>query len=153
MAKRDGSPPTERAKPATFNRVLGIVISVLHASRSGWIDHGPTLAQIPDTAKHNDPACQVLVGQPISAGYGIDGLQAVCSDVLFLETPVRPLHFNQGVGRVYRDGQKTPPTVRIAIAEGTIQPRLHGRLLMQDELVNQVQGGWQDLREAIYGKV
>lgn len=52
-AKAAGRKPiTERASPATINRVLGIVIAILnYAARSGWIDHVPKLAQIPDTVK------------------------------------------------------------------------------------------------------
>lgn len=99
----------------------------------------------------NDPACRILVAQPTSAGFGLNP-QHVCSEVLFLEEPVVPKDFHQGVGRVYRDGQTKVPNIRIAIAEGTIQNRLHERLLMKDELVNRVQTGYQDLRDAIGGR-
>jgi superfamily II DNA or RNA helicase len=98
-----------------------------------------------------DPTCRVLILQPGSAGRGVDGLQDVCSDALFLETP-SATQFKQGVGRLDRDGQKVSPNIRIAIADGTIQPRLFRGLLAKDELVNMVQGGWEDLRESIYGK-
>jgi SNF2 family DNA or RNA helicase len=97
-----------------------------------------------------DPDCRILVAQPLSAGFGLN-LQEVCSDVLFLETPVVPAHFHQGVARVYREGQRNTPNVRIAIAERTIQVPLHARLLTKDELVNSIQIGYKDLRDAIYG--
>lgn len=100
----------------------------------------------------SDPSCKVLVAQPLSAGYGVDELQNVCHDVLFFETPIVPSHFHQGVSRVYRDGQKNTPVVRIAIAQDTIQVRLHSQLLSKDELVNKVQIGFKDLREMIYGR-
>lgn len=100
----------------------------------------------------SDPTCKVLVAQPLSAGYGVDELQNVCHDVLFLETPITPSHFHQGVSRVYRDGQKHTPNIRIAIALDTIQVRLHSQLLSKDELVNKVQIGFKDLKEMIYGK-
>lgn len=99
----------------------------------------------------NDPECRVLVAQPTSAGFGLNP-QHCCWEVLFLEEPVIPKDFHQGVGRIYRDGQLHVPTVRLAIADGTIQNRLHHRLLDKDELVNAVQGGYQDLREAIHGR-
>lgn len=98
----------------------------------------------------SDPKCQVLVAQPLSAGYGLN-LQEVCNDVLFLETPVVPANFHQAVARVYREGQKYTPVVRIGIAQGTIQELLHTRLLEKDELVNQIQIGFKDLKDAIYG--
>lgn len=97
-----------------------------------------------------DPKCRILVAQPMSGGVGFNP-QKVCSEILFIEAPSIPWHFTQGVGRVYRDGQPNVPNIHIGIAEGTIQHRLHQRLLSQDALVNQVQIGFKDLRDAIYG--
>lgn len=97
-----------------------------------------------------DPSCKILVAQPLSAGFGLN-LQEVCSEVLFLETPTTPSHFHQATARVYREGQRNTPVVRIAIAERTIQTLLHRRLLEKDELVNKIQIGFQDLKDAIYG--
>jgi len=93
----------------------------------------------------------VLVAQPLSAGYGLN-LQEACHNELFLETPVVPSHFHQAVARIYREGQPNTPVIRIAIAEGTIQQRLYRQLLEKDALVNQVQVGFKDLKEAIYGE-
>jgi SNF2 family DNA or RNA helicase len=59
---------------------------------------------------------------------------------------------HQALSRVYRQGQRFNVNVRIGLAEGTIQHRLHQRLLDNDQLANTVQGGFQDLRDAIYGK-
>lgn len=98
-----------------------------------------------------DPSCRVFLAQPLSGGYGIDSLQTVCSEALFIESPVVPKDFEQAVGRLFRSGQRRRVTVRIAIAEGTLQNRLHQQLLKNDALVNSVQGNFKDLREAIYG--
>ena len=97
-----------------------------------------------------DPTCKVLVAQPLSAGFGLN-LQDVCSDVLFMETPVVPSHFHQAVARVYREGQKRTPNVRIALAERTSQGMLHNRLLEKDASVNKIQIGFKDLKDVIYG--
>jgi len=99
----------------------------------------------------SDPACRILIAQPISAGYGVDGLQAVCSDALFLEEPVVPRDFEQACDRLSREGQRHGVNVRIAIALKTCQVRLHNNLLAKDALVNSVQGSYQDLRDAIFG--
>lgn len=99
----------------------------------------------------NDPTCRVLAANPISAGYGVDGVQKVCADVLFFELPRTPKDFEQAVDRVDRDGQENQVTVRIALAEGTIQVRLQENMLNADALVNRVQGGFKDLRDAIFG--
>ena len=98
-----------------------------------------------------DPSCRVLVAQPTSAGMGFNP-QHVCKEILFIEEPVVPWQFSQGVGRVDRDGQLYTPNIRLGIAEGTIQKRLHDNLLKKDTLANKVQGGFIDLREAIHGR-
>jgi len=98
----------------------------------------------------DDPTCRILVMQPMSGGFGSD-YQHVCSEVLFIEAPRMPLHFNQVVGRVYRDGQKNTPNIHIGIADGTIQKRLFENMLNNDELLTQIQGGFKALREAVYG--
>lgn len=98
-----------------------------------------------------DPSCRILVMQPMSGGFG-SNYQHVCSEVLFAEAPRMPLHFNQVVGRVYRDGQPNVPNIHIGIASGTIQKHLFENLLHNDQLLNRVQGGFQDLRDAVYGK-
>lgn len=99
----------------------------------------------------DDPDCPVAVIQPMSAGYGVDGWQHVCSDMLFLETPLFPTPFHQAVDRLHRDGQKFNINVRIAVAERTLQVRLLENLLQKDEIVNVVVPSWKDLRDAIYG--
>lgn len=98
-----------------------------------------------------DPKIKVFVAQPTSAGYGVDGLQHVCNNALFLECPVVPRDFHQAVARLYRGGQKESTHIRIAVAEKTIQGRLHRQLLANDEMVNGLVGGWKNLREALYG--
>jgi SNF2 family DNA or RNA helicase len=98
-----------------------------------------------------DPKCRVFVANARSAGYGIDGLQQVCSDILILEEPTLPRDFHQAVARLDRLGQEKKVHVRIAIAEKTVQVRLHKQLIDKDHLVNRVQRGTQDLRDALYG--
>lgn len=97
-----------------------------------------------------DPTCRILVAQPGSAGVGFNP-QKVCWEVLFIEEPISPWQFTQGVGRVDRDGQEHVPNIRLGVAAGTIQKRLHYNLLNKDALANKVQGGFMDLQQAIHG--
>lgn len=101
----------------------------------------------------NDPTCRVAVLNPLSAGQGLDGLQDVCRDILFLELPIIPKDFIQAVGRLGRAGQKYNVRCRIAVAEGTIQESLLQDVLKKDVLINKVQRGFADLRDLIFGKV
>jgi ERCC4-related helicase len=82
-----------------------------------------------------DPNCRIMVAQPTSAGYGWNP-QAVCWDVLFVETPTNPMHFRQAMERIWRDGQKHVPNVRIAVAENTVQEDLLERLQDSDAMAS-----------------
>lgn len=97
-----------------------------------------------------DPECRVIILQPTSGGIGVDGLQEVCRDGLFLEIPsVRD--FKQARDRLHRGGQKNGVHIRIAVAEGTLQVRDQRTLLDNDELINDVIRNVEDLRTAIFG--
>jgi SNF2 family DNA or RNA helicase len=99
---------------------------------------------------HND-RCRMITLQPDSAGFGVDGLQKVCSDMLVLEAPTTPTPFTQVVARLDRDGQQDVVNCRVAMARGTVQVRMFGDLLKKDALANSVQGSFKDLKEAIFG--
>ena len=98
-----------------------------------------------------DPSCRCILLQPASAGFGVDGLQEVCSDMLILEAPTVAPPFYQVAARLDRDGQKNPVNCRVAIANKTVQVRMFNNLLANDETINSVQGGYKDLREAVSG--
>lgn len=98
-----------------------------------------------------DPKCRVILLQPASAGRGVDGLQHVCSDMLVLEAPTTAPPFEQVVGRLDRDGQNDVVNCRIAVAQGTVQLRMFSQLLDNDRVANQVQGGFKDLKDSMYG--
>lgn len=98
----------------------------------------------------HDKTCRILVGQPTSVGVGLN-LHHVCSEMLFLEQATVPMHARQAIGRVDRAGQKVRPTIRFALASGTIQIKLFKDLLRNDEVVSKVEGTIKSLREEIYG--
>ena len=100
----------------------------------------------------NDPKCRMLVIQPRAGGVGLDGLQHVCSEMLFLECHSTPMEFWQSTGRLDRGGQSSTVNCRIAVANKTLQVRRHRQLLENDEMVVQLEGGTQDLRKMIYGE-
>lgn len=99
----------------------------------------------------DDPKCRILVAQPMSAGFGLEP-QHVCWENLFIEHSTVPLHFAQSVGRTDRKGQMHMPTMRVAVAQNTIQVPLHSRLLHNGDLVKQTEGSLASIRDAIYGK-
>lgn len=98
-----------------------------------------------------DDSCRLISLHPESAGFGLDGLQHVCSDMLVVEAPTTAPPFHQVVARLDRDGQLCPINCRIAVAQKTVQVRMFRDLLSNDQMINQVQGGFQDLKDSVYG--
>lgn len=97
----------------------------------------------------DDPTCRVFIGNPSSAGYGIDRLQHVCSTVMFLEPPISVSAFTQALARVHRIGQTKPVTVKLATAVHTLQERQLQALMDKEELVQTLTRGYQSVREAL----
>ena len=100
----------------------------------------------------DDPSCRVIVLNPLSGGVGVDGLQNVAWNMLFLEIPTNAKGFWQAVKRLERPGQRKICSVRIATAIGTVQAKLRKNLVENDGLVNQVVPSLNDLRAALYGE-
>lgn len=63
---------------------------------------------------------RVLIGNIQSLGVGVDGLQNVCSDMIFIELPYRFTDISQAVSRLERDGQKNSISVQYVLAKNTI---------------------------------
>ena len=97
----------------------------------------------------DDPKCRVFIGNPVSAGFGIDRLQHVSSTVMFLEAPISVTAFTQSLSRVHRIGQTKPVTVKIATAVETLQERQLKALLDKEDLVQVLTGGYQSIRAAL----
>ncbi len=99
----------------------------------------------------DDPKCRMMVLNPVAAGLGLDGMQHVCQDVLYVEPPIAVTHLTQSLSRVHRDGQRQVVTVRLGLAAGTIQHHLVKSLTAKEELVNPLQLSRARLREALLG--
>lgn len=133
------------------NRYLLNVLGPKYGATAVYGEVSPSNKQRAITRFVEDPHCRVILVQPKSAGFGVDGLQHVCSDMLFLEAPTTAPPFHQTAARLDRDGQENPVNCRVGIASGTVQVRMFKKLLDNDETVNAIQGGYKDLKEAIFG--
>ena len=71
--------------------------------------------------------------------------------MLFVETPTTPLLARQAIGRVVRMGQKRKPRIKVAVANNTIQTRLLGMLMDNDDLVKRVENTRDSIRDWIRG--
>lgn len=109
-----------------------------------------------DSAKNmqlfmEDPKCRIGVFNYASAGSGLNP-QFVCSESLHIELPTSPMLMTQSLGRISRMGQTVTPTMRIAIAKGTIQESSIERLMHSDDLVAKVEMTKESLRATLMGK-
>lgn len=127
---------------------------ILHYLNSKKIDTVGCWGEISKVKQHKnirrfieDPECAVLNGNPDSLGVGIDGLQDVCYRVLFAELPLAPRVYYQSVGRIVRQRQTKPCTVRVLTAAGTIQNNLYHALMKKDDLVNEIVRNNQKIRD------
>lgn len=99
----------------------------------------------------HDPSCRVMVAQVRSAGFGLDGLQAVANTIFYIEPCSSPRDFHQSVARLVRQGQSRPVQVYMGVAAGTLQRRAFNNLMKNDSLVNSVIRNAADLRDLVLG--
>ena len=138
---------------ANFRRTNAYLLQALsvYNPRAIYGDVSPANKQLALRDFIGRESCRVLLVQPQSAGFGVDGLQRVCSDILFLEAPTTPSPFQQTIARLDRDGQEDVVHCRVGVAQGTVQVGMFRDLMVNDAVANKVQGGFKDLKEMIYG--
>ena len=71
-----------------------------------------------------DPSIKVFIGQIQAAGEGIDGLQRVCHNVLFIESSWVPGEIAQAIARVWRLGQEHPVLIRFLIWANSVEEHM-----------------------------
>lgn len=98
-----------------------------------------------------DPSCLVFIANTSAGGAGIDTLQHVSSDLLFIELPHTAAMFHQATARAHRAGQRNAVNCRIAIANKTLQNRAWDIVMERDSLINSIIRGPQDIRAALAG--
>lgn len=76
-----------------------------------------------DEFQKNDRV-KVFIGQIQAAGEGIDGLQNVCSNILFIESSWVPGEVEQAIKRVHRLGQTKPVLVRFLVWADSIEEHM-----------------------------
>ena len=76
-----------------------------------------------------DPQKRIFLGQMDSAGFGIDGLQNVCSHVVFAEPAWTPGTNEQAVDRCHRIGQHDNVLAQFLVVEGSLDERVLAKML------------------------
>ena len=88
---------------------------------------------------------RVLICNIQAAGTGLDGLQSVCSNMVFVEYPDRYTDIEQTVSRLERMGQTMPITVTYLMAPGTIDEDYRGMLESKRTITQTVNRGTSEI--------
>jgi len=78
---------------------------------------GPSMKQLVED--FNEGKVPIMLAHPASAGFGLN-LQQRCKDVIWFSPTWNLGHYEQGIARVWRMGQKETVTVHHIIAAGTL---------------------------------
>jgi len=93
----------------------------------------------------SDPSINLFIGQITAAGIGIDGLQNVCSNVVFTELMWTPSDHSQAEDRLHRmkkDGKyENQVTAYYLIAVGTIEDRIVRMLTSKSKNLGKILDG------------
>lgn len=87
-----------------------------------------------------NPDIRVFIANIQSAGFGLDGLQYICDNGLFVELSHGPEEIRQAIGRLDRMGQKNPVTIRFLIAENSQDEKLVNTLIDKAKNINIITG-------------
>lgn len=77
-------------------------------------------------------------------GTGVDGLQDVCSNIIYIELPVNPKDLEQSTGRIDRQGQKMNMNVWYMINEDSIDIDMFGLLFDKKDVTDSVNKGYRE---------
>lgn len=84
---------------------------------------------------------QILFANTATLSTGVDGLQKVCSNMIFVEYPVGPTDLEQAISRLERMGQKNSINVYFLLSDETIDTRIGEIFKEKSEVINAVNKG------------
>jgi len=85
-----------------------------------------------------DGGRKVFIGQIEAAGEGIDGIQQVCHNILFVEWDWSPGKIAQAIARVWRLGQQHPVLIRFLVWENSIETHMLRTVLDKVKIIKEV---------------
>lgn len=119
--------------------------SVIEELMDRMSKYGPVVQKggMTDTAKEraksdfiNNPDCRLYIGQ-LDTMEGVDGLQSVCSDVVFCEPAWNPGRNEQCVDRVHRIGQHDNCVAHFLLVEGSFNEKVLNTVLEKAEHIHE----------------
>lgn len=84
---------------------------------------------------------QILFANIATLSTGVDGLQEVCSNMIFIEYPNGPTYLEQAISRLERIGQKNSINIYYLMSQETIDVRLKEIIDNKSRIINAVNKG------------
>lgn len=84
---------------------------------------------------------QILFANIATLSTGVDGLQEVCSNMIFIEYPNGPTYLEQAISRLERMGQKNSVNIYYLMSQETIDVRLKEIIDNKSRIINAVNKG------------
>lgn len=84
---------------------------------------------------------QILFANTATLSTGVDGLQKVCSNMVFVEYPIGPTDLEQAISRLERMGQKNSINVYFLLSDETIDTRIGEIFKEKSKVINAVNKG------------
>ena len=88
---------------------------------------------------------KLVITHPASSGYGIN-LQGSCSTVVWFGIPYNQEHFEQTIGRIWRQGQLRPVRLMLILAKDTRDFMVHQMLHDKTNTQNKLKKALRELR-------
>lgn len=98
----------------------------------------PKLKQMEVDLFVSDPNSRIFVGQYTAAGFGIDGLQKVASDVIFAEIDWVPGNIEQARDRVRRIGQIKPVVAHYLVVPETLEDNMLQAVIRKKQVIEKL---------------
>lgn len=130
----------------TTNQIPKLVVFAIHKIGVRWLAeklakfHPLTISGDTSAEKRqpnidrfqSDPSVRLIIGNIAAMGTGVDGLQNVCDEAIFVELDWVPSSNAQAIMRLCRIGQKNPVRARVYSLYGSVDERV------QDVLTDKV---------------
>lgn len=121
--------------------------TVIETLKEGLAEYGPVTltGESSQSARREairrfteEKSCQVFIGNIQAAGTGIDGLQHVCHDCLFLEWSWVPGEIEQAVKRVHRMGQTNAVLIQFLVWADSVEEHMLRTALDKVQVIREV---------------
>ncbi|NCD17412.1 MAG: hypothetical protein EOL91_08880, partial [Actinobacteria bacterium] len=86
----------------------------------------------------NDPKTRVFIGNILSAGVGVNGLQRVTDTAVFVELVYTPGAIHQACDRLHREGQSNAVLIQFMVIKDTIDEEMIDTIINKEKVIHKI---------------